>query len=53
MEAIRVFETQLKYHDYPSLIEGLNAHRAMLMNVRGEFFAEGFVGAYKAGGERA
>ena len=51
LEAIGVFESQLRYHDYPSLVDGLNAHRAMLMNIRGEFYAEGFVGTYVSASE--
>lgn len=47
--AVRRFETQMRYFDYATIVDGLNAHRGLLMGHRERRWAEAFIGDYGPG----
>lgn len=51
LEAMRVYETQMDYVDYPTLVGGLNRHRGFLMPqapaAPEDRYAEAFLGRYR------
>ncbi len=51
LDAIRCFETQMAYRDYAGIVDGLNVHRAALIEDRKRLAAEAFVGTYNTGGK--
>lgn len=48
-EAVRRFETQMRYFDYATIVQGLNAHRGLLMGHRETRYAEAFIGTFADG----